>query len=121
MWHTKTVCKFSQSAKLKLTFCHVENPIGSKMAVGEASQVLDEGAGDNGSVPLIRNELLTFVSQKLNYMPTDSIVQLCVQFYDEEAIGADDSEDSEDEFEKNFKFTDGLAEWAGYSQSHIAN
>ena len=50
--------------------------------------MLDDGAGDNGSVPLIRNELLTFVSQKLNYMPTDSIVQLCVQFYDEEVIDA---------------------------------
>ena len=53
---------------------------------GRAAQVLDESAGDNDSTPLIRNELLTFVSQKLNYMPTDSIVQLCVQFYDEEAI-----------------------------------
>ena len=81
-----TVCKFSQSAKFNLTFCRVENPIqiDSKMAGGGAAQVLDGSAGDNGSVPLIRNELLTFVSQKLNYMPTDSIVQLslCVQFYD---------------------------------------
>ena len=58
------------------------------MAGGGAAQVLDEGAGDNGSAPLIRNELLTFVSQKLNYMPTDSIVQLCVHFYDEEVIDA---------------------------------
>ena len=26
---------------------------------------------------MVRNKLLSFVTQKLNYMPTDSIVQLC--------------------------------------------
>ena len=37
---------------------------------------------------MVRNERLTMVTQKLNDMPTDSIVQLCVQCYDEEAIDA---------------------------------
>ena len=58
------------------------------MAGGGAAQVLDGSAGDDGSAPLVRNERLTMVTQKLNDMPTDSIVQLCVQCYDEEAIDA---------------------------------
>ena len=56
------------------------------MAGGGAAQVPDGNAGDNGNAQLVRNELLSFVTQKLNYMPTDSIVQLCAQFYGEEVI-----------------------------------
>ena len=58
------------------------------MAGGGAAQVPDGNAGDNGNAPLVCNDLLSFVAQKFNYMPTDSIVQLCVQFYGEEAIDA---------------------------------
>ena len=42
--------------------------------------MLDEGAGDNGSAPLIRNELLTFVSQKFNYMPTITLYNCVYNF-----------------------------------------
>ena len=42
----------------------------------------------NSMLWLVRNELLTFATQKMNYMPADSIIQLCIQFYDDEALEA---------------------------------
>ena len=41
---------------------------------------------DVGGVQYVVNELLTFVIHKLQYMPPDSVTQLCVGFYDYQII-----------------------------------
>ena len=41
---------------------------------------------DGGDVQYVVNELLTFVIHKLQYMPPDSVTQLCVGFYEGQII-----------------------------------
>ena len=56
---------------------------------GRDSKQRWRSSASNGNEPrLVRNELLTFATQKMNYMPADSIIQLCIQFYDDEALEA---------------------------------
>ena len=41
---------------------------------------------DGGDVQYVVNELLTFVIHKLQWMPPDSVTQLCIGFYDDQVI-----------------------------------
>lgn len=51
------------------------------------SEEESKGAKDSDAKkPLVTNELLTFVTQKLNTMPPDTIIQLCCSFYDDYTV-----------------------------------
>ena len=38
------------------------------------------------SSKVVISEVLTFVSEKLNYLPNDVVVQICTSFYDEKTL-----------------------------------
>ena len=46
----------------------------------------DSRGGHTTECPLVINELLCFVIQKLDLLPPDSIVQLCKSYYDKKSI-----------------------------------
>ena len=57
--------------------------LNSDLSMAHAQTTVDNG-GD--LLPLVVNELLSFVTFKLNWMPADSIQQLCLNYYDDNAI-----------------------------------
>ena len=56
------------------------------MAHAQRNVYVAGGNGGGGALPLVVNELLNFVTYKLDFMPPDSIMQLCLSYYAEADI-----------------------------------
>jgi hypothetical protein len=83
-----------QKNNMKKQPTHVDLPPASVAGSNARPNATSSNATSNATVnknattddSLVRNEVLAFVTQKLNYMPPDTIVQLCTSFYSEDEL-----------------------------------